>query len=164
MRINFDQFSIEKFGTLIELPAQQKPGKYIPKVFHTYDPDLKGNHYNIDNIKLVQTTRVAVLNGRRRLKLSYKPRYTWRTDDKSYDPNDTMPYPTMFVSGKQKWDMAEAPFGSIPDKAFPQHSVNGIALVVQASKDTVIDYTNFIVIRCYGRRNGAKYTEQIVST
>ncbi|CAI9729858.1 alpha-2Da adrenergic receptor-like [Octopus vulgaris] len=112
-----------------------------------------------DEISKVQTTRVAVMSGRRRLKLSFRPRYTWRTDDKSYDPNDTMPYPTMYMRGIQKWDMAEAPFGPVPDKAFPQHSINGIAMVVQSSKDTVMDYTNFVVIRCYGRRNGATYTE-----
>ncbi|CAI9730856.1 Hypothetical predicted protein [Octopus vulgaris] len=94
------------------------------------------------------------MSGRRRLKLSFAPRWTWRTDDKSYDPNDTMPYPTMIMPGLQKWDMAEAPFGTVPDKAFPMHSYNGISMVVQSSKDTVMDYTNFVVIRCYGRRNG----------
>lgn len=68
-----------------------------------------------------------------------------------------MPYPTMYLKGVQKWDMAEAPFGHVPDKAFPMHSANDIAMVVQSSKDIVMNYTNFVVIRCYGRRNGAQY-------
>lgn len=70
-------------------------------------------------------------------------------------------YVSMYMKGTQKWDMSEAPFGSVPDKAFPQHSVNGIAMVVQSSKDTIIDYTNLVVIRCYGRRNGAIYNEHM---
>lgn len=65
----------------------------------------------------------------------------------------------MIMRGVQKWDMGEDPFDAVPDKAFPQHSYNGISTVVQSSKDTVMDYNNSVVIRCYGRRNGQQYKD-----
>lgn len=71
LRTMFDSFSILRFGTIIELPQMQKPGKFIPKIYYTYDPDLQGRHMDIDSFKKVQTTRVAVMTGRRHLKLSF---------------------------------------------------------------------------------------------
>lgn len=83
---------------------------------------------HIDNIRKVQSTRVAVMSGRRRLKLSFRPKWTWRTDNASYDPGDSNPYPTMILRGIQRWDVCEVPFGNLPNKAFPMHSYNGITM------------------------------------
>lgn len=106
----YDQWQILRFGYVFEVYKKLKPGSIIPRLYYAYERNIQGRHVDTENIFQIPTLKCKILKENCRVKVSYRPKWTWRTRNKSCNEGDDRPYPDMILKGIQRWDMAQAAF------------------------------------------------------